>query len=65
MVVRLGLFGAVEMSVEVPFANMAGVVAFFSQKFRKGDFTFSKVAGMASRDPAPDAVSIRGASCEN
>ena len=65
VVVGLRLLVAIEMSVEMPLADVAGGVAIFFEKFGESDFTFPKVSAVSSRDPTPDAVAVGSAAGEN
>ena len=59
--VRLRLFLAVELSVQMPFSNMAGFVSFAFEKFGECDFRFPQVNLMVGGDPPPNAIAVRGA----
>ena len=65
MVVRLRLPFAVKVPVKVPFTYMTGVISLFTEKFRQGYLALSQVAGVASGNPAPDSITVGGASSEN
>ncbi len=56
----LRLFGQVEAAVEMPFANVAGVVAGLLEEFRERDFVASQVHGREQGDPVVDAGPIGG-----
>ena len=56
----LRLFGQVEAAVEMPFANVAGVVAGLFEEFRERDFVASQVHGREHGDPVVDAGPIGG-----
>ena len=61
VVVRLRLFFAVELSIQMPFSNMAGFVSFALEKFGECDFRFPQVNLMVGGDPPPNAIPVRGA----
>ncbi len=63
--VGLRLVLAVELAVEVPFSNMAGLVALFLQELGRSDLAASEVDLVSSRYPAPDAVAVGRPACED
>ena len=63
--VGLRLVLAVELAVEVPFSDMAGLVALFLQEFGRSDLAGSEVDLVSSRYPAPDAVAVGRPACED
>ena len=65
VVVRLGLLGAVEVAVEVPFPAVHRFVADGFEELGDGDLGGAEVGFISRREPAPDAISVWGAASEN
>ena len=65
VVVRLRLAWVVELSVQVPLADMRGGVARVSEQPGEGDLARAQVDLAVLGDPGIDAVAVRSASGED
>ena len=63
--VGLRLVLAVELAVQVPFPDVAGVVALFLQELGRSDLAGSQVDLVSPGYPAPDAVAVRRPACQD
>ena len=60
MIVGLRMSGRVEVPVEMPLADVAGLIALLLEQLGDGDLAGSQMNLVAGGDPSPHAVAVGG-----